>query len=719
MAKEATLNDVIQRQIAEGLLTRNSGTNSLKSLKESIGNELSVNMSKLSDMSSNMLDIAIDNLMVNNSILEVLTAMQEFAGKEDLEDDRADARSRRRLAEESFEGDDDTVSPETKPEKIKKKGLLDGIKLPGMGIMGWALLLAGAAAAFVGLDKIILWFKETLVPGMKKFWDNGLKPFWENALKPLVEWFTGSALPVLGDAFMRSLDTIGEFFEGLGNVGKLLAEGDYLGAVNELINTIGDFVIDSVDNLLTTALELFGVDMKGKTVFETLGAWVDDISKSVGDWWKDNIYDGDQNKIFGFKIPTTSGASDWISDLSKKTTKWFEDNIYDGNTKIFGTELMGGQGDDELDGGGESFITAIGRKLNDWIKANIYDGDANTIFGYAIPENLFEFNMFNSIKQKVDDVILAIKEIFTGPFTMANLLSKTTLVGKTFLDLVWVPLDLIIGAVRDIFKFGDPKTPFRMTEFIFGDKEGKGGVLPSIIGFFTNEEGTGIFDFSAPGEEFSIMGIVRKLMTKISDFFTSLFDIDFGAIAKDLLPEALKKVLPDSVFQTNKEKNDIERQEIKAQMAIEKAEYDKRQGIISGRLEGREFSDLSEKEKKRLQGQRGLKDEAQSRIEELEARLAELEPKAANDNLSNIGKTAKSLGDAAEVKAGSTKQQQNPPPVALIPTAAAILPGASSPTAPGPTNVSQTGISKTTVYKGSLKDMNAAESFASRYLAGT
>ena len=543
----------------------------------------------------------------------------------------------------------------------------------------------------------------------------------------MVEWFTATALPALGDAFMRNLDMLGEFFNGLGEVGKLIAEGDYLGAVTKLITTVGKFIVDSVDSVITLALNLFGVDLKGKTAFQALSGWVGDIIGKVEDWWKDNVYDGDQNKIFGFKIPTTSEASDWISDLSKKTTKWFEDNIYDGNTKIFGTELMGGQGDDELDGGGESFITAIGRKLNDWIKANIYDGDANTIFGYAIPENLFEFNMFNSIKQKVDDVILAIKEIFTGPFTMANLLSKTTLVGKTFLDLVWVPLDLIIGAVRDIFKFGDPKTPFRMTEFIFGDKEGKGGVLPSIIGFFTNEEGTGIFDFSKPGEEFSIMGVVTKLMKKISDFFTSLLDIDFGAIVEKLIPDgpfgdAFRKL----TGLKSSEQIKIEKQEIKDQIAIEQANIVKRTGRIEDKFDGKAYGALGKKAQDSIDRDRTRVDKSNSKIEELEARLAELEPKAAklepkaaNDNLSKMGRTSKSAGDVAEVNAGSTKLQQNPPPVALIPTAAAILPGASSPTAPGPTNVSQTGISKTTVYKGSLKDMNAAESFASRYLAGT
>jgi cystathionine beta-lyase/cystathionine gamma-synthase len=119
-------------------------------------------------------------------------------------------------------------------------------------------------------------------------------------------------------------------------------------------------------------------------------------------------------------------------------------------------------------------------------------------------------------------------------------------------------------------------------------------------------------------------------MTKISEFFTSLLDIDFGSVLEKLIPEGtLGDAFRKLTGLKSPEQIKIEKQEIKDQIVIEKAEYDKRQGIINDRLDGRNFSELSNRQQTSVQNQRGLKDEAQSRIEELEARLAELEPKAA------------------------------------------------------------------------------------------
>ena len=38
--------------------------------------------------------------------------------------------------------------------------------------------------------------------------------------------------------------------------------------------------------------------------------------------------------------------------------------------------------------------------------------------------------------------------------------------GEALLDIVQAPLNIAINAINDIFKFGDPKEPFRLSKFI-------------------------------------------------------------------------------------------------------------------------------------------------------------------------------------------------------------------------------------------------------------
>jgi hypothetical protein len=314
--------------------------------------------------------------------------------------------------------------PETATETKDTEGGGGGF----LGIIGLAAAAAGILAAVTltkeDFEKLGNFFREELMPKLEEFYEKGLKPFYENVLVPIGEWFKDIALPALGDTVVRFVEDITSFFGGLSDVGTLIKEGDYLGAVNELVNTIGEFIISSVDNVLTLAADLFGIDLGGKTVFESIDDWFTGIVTSIKDWWKDNVYDGsgDRTKIFGQELPTFDDIGNWA--------------------------------------------TSIKEKIGNFIKDNIYDGENNKIFGFTIPEKLFEFNMFTSIKQSVDDVIESIEKIFSGDFSMENLLQGAS----GLLDLVQAPLNLAINAIKDIFKWGEGEEgasePFRLSKFI-------------------------------------------------------------------------------------------------------------------------------------------------------------------------------------------------------------------------------------------------------------
>jgi hypothetical protein len=544
--------------------------------------------------------------------------------------DRIDAK---RAARETAMEKNTVPKPGEEEKEDKKPGMLSGLKLPKLGIKSIALMAAAAVLAFVPFDKIIKVFEEDLLPALETFYNKGLVPFYEGFLKPIIEWFGDTGLPALGAAFMRSLTTLGDLFEGLGNVGQLLFSGDFSGAGNELINTLYNAIVDILDNALTFALELFGIDMGGKTVFDVVGDWFGDIMKSVTTWFKDNIYNSDTGAIFGYQMSSL--------------------------------------------GLGDSF-SVIGTKVSQWIKDNIYDGDANTIFGYAIPEKLFDFAIFNFIKTSIDGVITSIKNIFAGDFSIENF---KELFGSLF-DIAFAGINLAVNAIKDIFNWGDPDKPFKLSEFIFG-------IIDSYIGFFTNKENTGIFDFSEPGEEFSIMGVIENLMKKVGDFFTNLFDIDFGAIAKKLVPDALKAVLPDSLFESDEEKKENQKKELQEEITNEQAYSDKTTRIIDNKLAKKSYDKMNSADKESIDRDRNRLNKSNSRIKESEAQLEALEPSipaetptlgttsgsTTNDSTAILGTTSGStaktlevaMGSHAHAKAAGTVIVSTPPAAAAAP----------------------------------------------------
>ena len=91
-------------------------------------------------------------------------------------------------------------------------------------------------------------------------------------------------------------------------------------------------------------------------------------------------------------------------------------------------------------------------------------------------EGLSELSIFNFIKQTVTDIVNTVKKIFSGNFTKEDLLDGAF----AFLDLVYAPVNLAVNFIKDIFKFGDPEKPFKLSDFLFGPE----GVITQIFDFF-------------------------------------------------------------------------------------------------------------------------------------------------------------------------------------------------------------------------------------------
>ena len=403
------------------------------------------------------------------SVLKVNTENLNLDKKQETTEKINLARERATAAEEKRESKFGVLGKAANAVKEKTSSLVN--KVTGSDLFSGALQMAAIGLVITYFDEIKEFFVTKLIPAFEKLYEEGLKPLYENLISPMLDWFMDTAFPTFGDAFFQGLDNLTDLFSGLAEAGKLISEGEYAEAAKKGALVIGQFILDSIDGVLTYTLKLFGVDLQGKSVFEI-----------IKNWFKENIYDSETGKIFGSDLPEKLLSFDGFSYISDKISGWFKENVYDSET--------------------------------------------GKIFGYAIPEKLFEFNMFQFIKQSVDDVISSIEKIFDGDFSTENLLEG----GKAFFDLVYTPFNLAINFIKDIFKWGDPEEPFRLSEFIISK-------IMSVKSFFTNEEGTGIFDFTKPGEEFSIMGVVNNFMKKVIDFLDNIFDIDFDAIAEKILPD--------------------------------------------------------------------------------------------------------------------------------------------------------------------------------------
>jgi hypothetical protein len=247
----------------------------------------------------------------------------------------------------------------------------------------------------------------------------------------------------------------GGALDDLGSLGEGILEGLWGGYTNVIRNFIY-IPLDMLKDLTSWIAEKLGFSEVAK-VLDSF-SFVDLFDKATK--W---LYDTETNIWFGGALDDLPEKMKTLyTDLKTKLESFIKDYIYDGSgdkIKLFGQELP------TFDDIG-NWATSIKEKIGNFIKDNIYDGENNKIFGFTIPEKLFEFNMFTSIKQSVDDVIESIEKIFSGDFSMENLLQGAS----GLLDLVQAPLNLAINAIKDIFKWGEGEEgasePFRLSKFI-------------------------------------------------------------------------------------------------------------------------------------------------------------------------------------------------------------------------------------------------------------
>ena len=426
MQMQQGFGEVIERLKAEGQLTRNSGANSLKSVRDTLVSELAG------------IGEGIGN--VSSGIAEMATATQRPAPQsaaDQEEEQESEARQNKLL---SMIGNLGKGIGDLAKGGADKAGEGFGKAMKSiMGIVKKFKMLFIAGGLLLLLPILEKFFNSPTWTQMKKTFNDKILP----ALIKLKDFFMTTLLPFFEDVLGILFDVFGKQFEAIATfIDDIFGENadtSFIGIVKSIGKFIGSMLDASLTGMVNIIARIFG--MEG----------TDSVFGSIGNFFS-SIYDS----VAGFFTVTIPAAI--------------------ANALSFLTQMK-----DKVVG----IFTDLWNQVRD-------------LFG--------DFSVFKFVEDTFGQLFTSIKNIFGGDFSMENLLAG----GKAFFDIVTWKLNLAINAIMDIFKWGDPEKPFKLSEFLFGPE----GIVTSVVNFFKK-----IFS-----PDFDIMANVEKAIANIFGKFTDMFN---------------------------------------------------------------------------------------------------------------------------------------------------------------------------------------------------
>ena len=290
--------------------------------------------------------------------------------------------------------------------------------------IGVALYAFVKSEAFQTIKKIII---DDIVPA--------LKILWKDYLQPIADFYW--------DYILDTWSNIKELFSGLGKSFDLFSKGDWWGGITTFFESIGSFVLEQIDNISTllwnTIATIFG--------FETTDSVGGSIKQFFSDLWL----------TLKFEVM-------WMWEELKKTITETWDSIKTTITELW-TSI-------------KTTITELWPKIKNKV-TEVFDD-----LWFAVHGVLGDFSFFKFLEETFGDLFTTIKALFGGDFSFENF---KKLFGSLF-DLAFYGINLAVNVVKDIFKWGDPEKPFKLSEFLFGDPE---GVVTKVISWFKTLLGFG------------------------------------------------------------------------------------------------------------------------------------------------------------------------------------------------------------------------------------
>ena len=384
---------------------------------------------------------------------------------------------------------------------IAKNTLMDKVKGAGKGIMAIlkGTLIAGFFLAVVAFLESKYWtdtkafIVDKIVPMLVNFYENILKPIGV----------------IFKDYFIATWKNIKELFSGLGKSFDLFAKGEWWEGIKTLVSSIGTFLGDQVDAILTAVYNsiavVFGLG-KTDSVFGSIWGLLTDTYNEFVSWistsWS-NIKTTISTTWTNIKDSVVKAFTD-IKDWIVGVFTWASEGFAGGWTNV------------------TTFIKGVWDSVVGWFEG-LWTWASEGVAGAWTGITNFVTTQFGSVVKFIED-------LFTWPDSPAGFAIK-------LIDLVLLPYNLAINFIRDIFGWGDPDESFSLGTFVVD-------IFKKVKDWFTNifdfKVSDVLPDFELPNFGEMIKGIVRAV------FPTSLFDKTFfGYGLRDFLPDSLTKFLTE------------------------------------------------------------------------------------------------------------------------------------------------------------------------------
>ena len=426
MQMQQGFGEVIDRLKAEGQLTRNSGANSLKSVRDTLASELAGIGEGIGNVSSGIAEMATATQT---------PAPQSAADQEEEQDNEARQNNILSMIGNLGKGIGDLAKSGADKAGDAAGGAFKGI----MGFIKKFKMLFIAGGIMLLLPILEKFFNSPIWTQMKKTFNDKILP----ALIKLKDFFMTTMVPFFEDVLGILFNFLGKGFEAIGTlIDDIFGENADTSFIG-IVKSIGKYIGTMLDATLTVVFNIIA------RIFGMEGT--DSVFGSIGNFFS-SIYDS----VAGFFTVTIPAAI--------------------ANALSFLTQMK-----DKVVG----IFTDLWNQVRD-------------LFG--------DFSVFKFVEDTFGQLFTTIKNIFGGDFSLANLVEG----GKALFDIVFYGINLAINAVKDIFGFGDPEKPFKLSEFLFGPE----GIVTSVVNFFKK-----IFS-----PDFDIMANVEKAIANIFGLFTEMFN---------------------------------------------------------------------------------------------------------------------------------------------------------------------------------------------------
>ena len=463
MQMQQGFGEVIDRLKAEGQLTRNSGANSLKSVRDTLASELAGIGEGIGNMSSGIAEMATATQT---------PAPQSAADQEEEQDNEARQNKLLSMIGNLGKGIGDLAKG-----GADKAGEGFGKAMKSiMGIVKKFKMLFIVGGLLLLLPILEKFFNSPIWTQMKKTFNDKILP----ALIKLKDFFMTTMVPFFEDVLGILFNFLGKGFEAIGTLVDDIfgenADTSFIGIVKSIgkyIGTMLDATLTAVFNIIARIFGMEGTD----SVFGSIGNFFSSIYDSVAGF-------------FTVTIPAAiAEATSFLTQIKDKVVGFFTD-MYNSVVNFFTVTIPAAIAN------ALSFLTQMKDKVVG-IFTDLWN-QVRDLFG--------DFSVFKFVEDTFGQLFTTIKNIFGGDFSLANLVEG----GKALFDIVFYGINLAINAVKDIFGFGDPEKPFKLSEFLFGPE----GIVTSVVNFFKK-----IFS-----PDFDIMANVEKAIANIFGLFTEMFN---------------------------------------------------------------------------------------------------------------------------------------------------------------------------------------------------